>query len=170
MNLSIQFFYFYKILKMREKILWNPQTFLFFDLYCTKIEKMLTDKATIKSRNRRWALYIYIHLACLSICLFASIKHQNGWTFLKNIQTCSVKKKKTISNNLPQFFLLYKQILYRQILDKTMPEQWMIHVDRCSLKSRFIGLKSEPLCIALIAQEIALIFRYNYRNGDSRIY
>ena len=30
-----------------------------------------------------------------------------------------------------------------------MAEQWMIPVDKCSLKSRFIGLKSQPLCIAL---------------------
>jgi len=36
-NLRLKVFYFSKILKMREKILWNPQTFLFvFVLYCTK--------------------------------------------------------------------------------------------------------------------------------------
>ena len=34
---------------MREKILWNPQTFLFLILLYK--EKMLTDKATIKSWN-----------------------------------------------------------------------------------------------------------------------
>ena len=37
---------------MREKILWNPQIKFFLILYK---EKMLTDKATIKSLNRRWA-------------------------------------------------------------------------------------------------------------------
>ena len=54
-------FYFCKILKMREKILWNPQTFLF--LFLLYKENMLTVKATIKSGNRRRArkslVYIY---------------------------------------------------------------------------------------------------------------
>ena len=35
-NLCLKVFYFCKILKMREKILWNPQTFFVFVLYCTK--------------------------------------------------------------------------------------------------------------------------------------
>ena len=48
------FFYFCKILKMREKILWNPQTFFLF-LFLLYKEKVLTDKATIRSLNRRWA-------------------------------------------------------------------------------------------------------------------
>jgi len=50
-NQWLKVFYFYKILKMREKIWWNPQTFF----YILWKEKMLTDKATIKIWNRRWA-------------------------------------------------------------------------------------------------------------------
>ena len=34
--MCLKVFYFCKILKMREKILWNPQTFFVFVLYCTK--------------------------------------------------------------------------------------------------------------------------------------
>ena len=35
-NLCLKVFYFWKIFKMRKKILWNPQTFFVFVLYCTK--------------------------------------------------------------------------------------------------------------------------------------
>ena len=35
-NLYLKVFYVCKILKLREQILWNPQTFFAFVLYCTK--------------------------------------------------------------------------------------------------------------------------------------
>ena len=43
-NLCLKVFYLGKFLKMREIILWNPQTFC----YILYKEKMLPDKATIK--------------------------------------------------------------------------------------------------------------------------
>ena len=51
---KFQVFYFCKILKMREKLLWNPQTFVCFCFILYK-ENMLTDKTKIRSWNRRWA-------------------------------------------------------------------------------------------------------------------
>jgi len=81
-KLCLKVFYFCKILKMRENFL------KFFMLYK---EKMLTDKATIKSWKRRMGskrpnslVYLYTLLFFLGICLgvwpFVSDKRQNGCT------------------------------------------------------------------------------------------
>ena len=58
-NLCFKVFYICKFLKMREKILWNPQTFLFL-FYTVRRED--TDKATIKSWNRRWVRSTLLHV------------------------------------------------------------------------------------------------------------
>ena len=52
-KLCLTVFYFCKSLKMREKLLWNPQFLFCFILYKGK---MLTDK----SWNRRWARSVLI--------------------------------------------------------------------------------------------------------------
>ena len=53
-NLCFKVFYFCKILKMREKNIMKSAKFFCFCFVLYK-EKMLTDKTTIKSWNRKWA-------------------------------------------------------------------------------------------------------------------
>ena len=53
-KLLSKIFDFCKILKMREKVLLNPRTFLLLLSFILYKEKMLTHRATIKSWKKRW--------------------------------------------------------------------------------------------------------------------
>ena len=91
-NLCLNFFYFCKILKVCEKNNKNLQNFY------TVHKKMITDKVTIKSWNRRWVLS-----ALKSLCIE---KKPNSVTwYIINIFYYTVLLKKKLVFSFQNFVI-----------------------------------------------------------------